>query len=312
MPWKQGYTISDEVAVADEAIAWPGGARCCALVTVDLSMASGPEGISPKDLEGSVAQFGLGDGLEGVLRVLRRRGVRATFAIPAAIAAIRPGAVRAILADGHEIAAQGIRHEDVSALPREEERARIRRAAEILKQATGARPRGWYSLPRQSDPFAGGTLSPNTVDLLLEEGFLWFGNGQADDAPHWWVSDFAARRAMLTLPYHYHFDDQWFCMFPAKGTGLENPDFLDRNRRAEFAAQHRRGRCFAMVVHPQHSGFAHRLAMLDRFLAWMMEHPGVWNPTGSECAAHWEAAMPRERHLRLEPSIWQDHPGSLS
>ncbi len=83
MPWKQGYTISDEVAIRDEAIAWPEGARCCVLVTVDLSVASGPEGITAKDLEGSVAQFGLGDGLEGLLRVLRKHGVRASFAVPA-------------------------------------------------------------------------------------------------------------------------------------------------------------------------------------------------------------------------------------
>lgn len=312
MPWKDGYTISDEIAVRDAAIAWPGGARLCVLITLDLSMASGPEGISAKDLEGPVAQFGLGDGLEGVLRVLARHGRRASFAVPAALVAIRPEAVRAILDGGHEIAAQGIRHEDVASLPRAEEQARIRRAAEMLEAATGTRPRGWYSLPRQSDPFAGGTLSPNTIDLLLEEGFAWFGNGQADDAPHWWVSDAAARRAILALPYYYHFDDQWFCMFPAKGTGLENPDMLHRNWRGEFSAQYRRGRCFHMVIHPQHSGFAHRLAMLDGFLAWVGQHPGLWNPTGSECAAHWEAALPRAEHLRLAPAIWKDHPGSLS
>ena len=312
MPWKQGYTISDEVAIRDEAIAWPDGARCCVLATVNLSMASGPEGISARDLEGPVAQFGLGDGLEGLLRVLGKRRLRATFAVPAAIAAIRPAVIRAIMAEGHEIAAHGLRHEDVSALPREEERARIRRAAATLAEVTGQRPRGWYSLPRQSDPFAGGTISPNTMDLLIEEGFAWFGNGLADDAPHWWVTDFATRRAILALPYYYHFDDQWFCMFPAKGTGLENPDFLHRNWRSEFAAQHARGRCFSMVVHPQHSGFAHRLAMLDGFLAWLEDWPGIWNPTGSGCAAHWEATFPRETHLRLEPSIWKDHTGSLS
>src|SRR3712207_7554102 len=108
MPWKQGYTISDEVAVKDEAIAWPDGARCCVLVTVDLSVAAGPEGITAKDLAGPVAQFALGDGLEGLLRVLRRRGVRATFAVPAAIAALRPDAVRALAAEGHEAAAEAL------------------------------------------------------------------------------------------------------------------------------------------------------------------------------------------------------------
>ena len=76
------------------------------------------------------------------------------------------------------------------------------------------------------------------------------------------ASKSAARRAMLALPYYYHFDDQFFCMFPAKGTGLENPDFLLRNWRLELEAQYARGRCFSMVLHPQHMGFAHRLEML--------------------------------------------------
>ncbi|MBX9700471.1 MAG: hypothetical protein K2X74_13610, partial [Acetobacteraceae bacterium] len=123
MPWKQGYTISDEVAVRDAAISWPDGARLGALLTVDLNVASGPEGITPKDLEGPVAQFGLGDGLEGLLRVLRRHGVRATFAVPAALAAIRPAMIRAILADGHEVAPNGLLGEDLSVLPRAEEQA---------------------------------------------------------------------------------------------------------------------------------------------------------------------------------------------
>jgi RNA polymerase sigma-70 factor (ECF subfamily) len=33
---------------------------------------------------------------------------------------------------------------------------------------------------------------------------------------------------------------------------------------------------------------------------------------GTELAAHWQATHPAETHLRLEPSIWRDHPGSLS
>ena len=39
MPWKQGYTISDERGLGDAEICWPDGARCCVAVTVDLSVA---------------------------------------------------------------------------------------------------------------------------------------------------------------------------------------------------------------------------------------------------------------------------------
>ncbi len=54
------------------------------------------------------------------------------------------------------------------------------------------------------------------MDLLIEGGYEYMGNGLADDVPHYWITDFASRRAMLTLPYYYHFDDQWFLLFPRK------------------------------------------------------------------------------------------------
>jgi peptidoglycan/xylan/chitin deacetylase (PgdA/CDA1 family) len=214
--------------------------------------------------------------------------------------------------EDHEIAAAGFRHEDVSALDRPEEAERIAAATEILAKAAGKRPDGWFSLPRPGDPFAGGTISPNTIDLLIEAGYTWFGNSPADDIPHYWVTDPAARRAILALPYYYHFDDQFFLMFPAKGTGLEHADSLFRNWRAEFDAQYRRGRHFAMTLHPAGSGWGHRAELLDRFLAHVKGFPGIWNPTGTECARHWLATYPPGTHLALEPSVWAVHPGSLS
>ena len=127
----------------------------------------------------------------------------------------------------------GLRHEDVSEL------SATRRGA-----ASHPRPRSWPTsraaagrlvLPAAAGrPFAGGTISPTRSICCIEAGYLYLGNGLADDIPHYWVSDFASRRALLTLPYYYHFDDQFFLMFPRKGTGLEHPDALLRNWRGEF------------------------------------------------------------------------------
>lgn len=312
MPWKSGYTISDERSLADDAVRWPDGARCCVTITVDLSVARGPQGIVPADLQTPEAFFALNDGLETLLSVLHRHGCVATFAVPGVLAPVLGHRLVALRAEGHEIAANGFCHEDVSALSRAEEAERIAAATEIIAKVTGDRPRGWFSLPRQSDNFANGTLSANTIDLLIEAGYDWFGNGLADDIPHWWVTDAATRRAMLTLPYYYHFDDRFFALFPTKGTGLENMDSLARNWRAEFDAQYARGRCFAMTVTPLGSGFANRAETLDRFLASMRTMPGIWNPTGSVLARHWVGTFPKDDYLKLEPSIWTDYPGSLS
>jgi peptidoglycan/xylan/chitin deacetylase (PgdA/CDA1 family) len=312
MPWKERYTISDEKSLADDEIRWPQDARCCVDITVDLSVAAGPKGILATDLTTPEAEFGANQGLSALLAVLRRHDLRATFAVPAVIAEIHADRIRALIDDGHEIAAHGFKHEDVSALEREDESERIDRTTEILTGIAGRRPTGWFSLPRQGDPFAGGTISPNTMDLLIEAGYMYMGNGLADDIPHYWVVDFATRRTILTLPYYYHFDDQFFSMFPRKGTGLEHPDALSRNWKAEFDAQYNRGRHFHMTLHPQHSGWCNRLQLLDEFLAYLRGFPGLWNPTGEECARYWLATYPANTYLRLEPSIWRDYPGSLS
>jgi peptidoglycan/xylan/chitin deacetylase (PgdA/CDA1 family) len=76
--------------------------------------------------------------------------------------------VRSLAAEGHEIAAHGFSHEDVSGLERNEELRRIARATEILADVAGGKPAGWFSLPRQGDRYAVGAVSPNTIDLLLE------------------------------------------------------------------------------------------------------------------------------------------------
>ena len=101
-------------------------------------------------------------------------------------------------------------------------------------------------------------------------------------------------------------------LFPRRGSGLENPDFILRNWKAEFNAQYRRGRLFEMTLHPQNVGWGHRVRELSRFMEYMREFPGLWNGTSEECAAYWKKAYPETRSLHLEPSIWQDHPGSLS
>jgi peptidoglycan-N-acetylglucosamine deacetylase len=312
MPWKQGYTISDEIGLRDDEVSWPDGNRCCVSVVVDLSVARGPEGLRAADLMHPDAQFGAHDGLDQLLSVFRHFGITATFAVPAVIAELRAERLRALMAEGHEIAANGLKHEDVSGLSATEEKARLDLATEILTKVTGRRPEGWFCLPRQDDPFAGGTISPHTVDLLLDAGYAYLGNGLADDVPHYWVSDFATRRAILTLPYYYHFDDQWFLMFPRKGTGLEHADDLFRNWRADFNAQYKRGRHFSMTLHPGAIGWCNRLQFLENFFTHMRGFPDIWNPTSAACARWWQATYPAGSHLKLEPSIWRDYEGSIS
>jgi len=97
-----------------------------------------------------------------------------------------------------------------------------------------------------------------------------------------------------------------------RGESARVPRRLLRNWRGEFAAQYKRGRYFHMTLHPQHIGWSNRLQMLDEFLAELRDYPSLWNPTAAECARYWLDTYPAATHLHLEPSIWNDYPGSLS
>ena len=312
MPWKTNYTISDEISLSDRDIVWPGHNRCCFNVVVDLSLASGPEGLLPSDLATTDSVFAMGGGLAGLLDVLTSHKIVATFAVPAAMVKIYPEAIEAVLKRGHEVAAEGLFHEDVSQLSLEEERARMKAATSILSEAIGSRPGGWYDLPRRKDKFAVGAISPYTTKLLVEEGYTYMGNCPADDVPHYSVTDFATAGAIVAMPYYYHFDDQFFMLYPRQGSGLENPDILFRNWRAEFAAQYKRGRFFNMTLHPGNVGWCNRLYLLDQFLDFVRSQPNVWNAVSRDCVDYWTSKYPAATHLKLEPSIWKDYPGSLS
>src|SRR5215471_2243699 len=116
MPWKDRYTISDEKSLADGDIRWPDGTRCAIHIVVDLSVASGPEGIVTRDIESPAAEFGAHEGLDLVLATLERNKLKATFAVPAVTAQMYPAKIKALIERGHEVAAHGLRHEDASRL----------------------------------------------------------------------------------------------------------------------------------------------------------------------------------------------------
>ena len=279
---------------------------------MNLSVARGPDGIVAANLQTPAAYLGWHGGLDDLLRRFDDHAIKATFAVPAVMVEIFPDRIKALHGAGHEVAALGYKHEDVSRLEPDEENARLQQTIEILTNATGEAPAGWFGLPRPGDDYAAGTLSPATLDLLIDSGFDYFGNGLADDIPYYWATQTSPPRSILALPYYYHFDDQYFCLYPSAGTGLETSDMLARNWHAEFKAQYKRGRHFSMTLHPAHSGWCNRLALLDGFLAEAMSCEDVWVTTAGACATYWREAYPADKYLKLEPSIWRSYPGSLS
>ena len=77
-----------------------------------------------------------------ILRLLDRRGIPASFFVPAVCALLRPDEVRGYAQAGHEVALHGWIHERNSGLPAAAERSLTLRAAETLTRISGTRLAG--------------------------------------------------------------------------------------------------------------------------------------------------------------------------
>jgi peptidoglycan/xylan/chitin deacetylase (PgdA/CDA1 family) len=126
----------------------------------------------------AMIRFGAQVGMWRLLELLEREEVRCSLIVTGRAAEQAPELMREYHARGHEIVGHSYA-QDVSVYDfsdPEEERANIRRTVEAIAGVTGEAPRGWLS-PR-------GTPSPNTLRLLVEEGFTWTGDYADDELPY--------------------------------------------------------------------------------------------------------------------------------
>lgn len=168
---------------------WPGGKRLAVFFRVAFEGWSdghwpgvGPMGnpLRPgvQDLNAiGFAEYGHRRGIFRALDVLARHDLQATMMVSGVMAERHPEIVQQIAAAGHDIVAHSYAMDVIPVyLSEEEERANIRRTADLIEKAAGRRPRGWIS-PR-------GTPSSRTGRLLAEEGFDWHGDSLNDDLPY--------------------------------------------------------------------------------------------------------------------------------
>lgn len=112
----------------------------------------------------SRGEFGV-VGAERILALLHRFGIAATWFIPGHTIATYPEPCRHIAQAGHEIAHHGWTHVPPASLTRTQEEAGLVRANEAI-QALAGRPARGYRSPSWD-------LSPHTIELLLQHGFLY-------------------------------------------------------------------------------------------------------------------------------------------
>ena len=192
-------------------------------------------------------------GLQRVVEVLDRHGARATFYVPGVTLLENPSVFAELVAAGHELGHHGHAHLPTTSC---DERAELLDGLEALA-TIGVTPRGYRS--------PGWELTPLTLSLLGELGFVWDSSLMGDERPY-------RLGSVVELPVHWRLDDVPYW------TALRDP----REVLAIWTAEHEHADGhITYTIHPELTGRGHRLTLLDGLL----DHVGPTILHGDACAA---------------------------
>jgi len=265
---------------------WPDGYRAAACFTFDVDAESPilfdfPESPAWLDVMSHQA-YGARTGIARLLRLLDRRGIRATFFIPGYSAERWPAICRSIRDAGHEIAHHGYLHEGTHGATPAEQDARIVRGLAALDEVLGVQPTG-YRAPNWE-------LTFETPGLLARHGFLYDSGLMDADHPYLLAtSEEPGAATIVELPGHWALDDwEAYNYLPGiTGSGvISSPDDVLARWTLELEALAQEGGLFMLTNHPFVSGRASRAVALERLVERAQSIDGLWIATAAEIAAH--------------------------
>lgn len=222
----------------------------------------------------SRGEFGL-VGAQRLLTLLARYDIQTTWFIPGLTIDLYPEACRAIHEAGHEIAHHGYEHIAPGGLSRAEEASQLERGNEAIHRISGRNARGYRS--------PAWDLSPNSVELLLEHGFVYDSSMMGHDylpyrARSGDIVDaeqgvhFGEETSLIELPISWSLDDyphfEW-----VRGGGLHNAGGVYENWLDDFLymQENIEGGVLTYTCHPSVIGRGHRLKMLQRLIERLLE-----------------------------------------
>jgi peptidoglycan/xylan/chitin deacetylase (PgdA/CDA1 family) len=221
-------------------------------------------------------RFGVLEALPRILVLLRAAEIRASFFIPAWVAAHYPDAVKAIAGDGHEIGCHGDVHERVTDLAPGREKEFLLKSLEVLTPLSGRRPIG-YRAPAWE-------LSADTLALLTGEGFDYSSNMMDRLTPYFHPP--VGGRSLVEVPVSWVLDDAPFFLFSGQRS-LQAPGPVLQGWLTEFEGITAGHGVTNFTFHPQLIGRPSRLACLRELIDHVRHTPRVWIASLAEIAAHW-------------------------
>ncbi|MFF0521660.1 polysaccharide deacetylase family protein [Actinomadura nitritigenes] len=270
-------------------ITWPGGARVAFYVGLNVehfvlgkpstSINQATATLVPDPLNHGWRDYGPRVAIWRMIKAFDRHGVRPSVLLNSDVAEQYPQIIEAGKARDWAWLAHGKNNSTVQPEVEAQERAYLTDVVETIEKATGRRPRGWLG-PALSETF-------QTPALLAELGLDYVLDWTSDDQPY-----HLNVPGMMSVPYSLELND--LGLFTAHS--ISGPDFVQivKDQLDQlYADSEQSGRVMALALHPFVTGQAFRLKYLDQALEYVVNHPGVWNTTSDEIAAHYAATAGR-------------------
>ena len=213
-------------------------------------------------------QFGEKCGIWRILDLFERERIKATFILNGRTAEDNPEAVKELVSNGHELAAQSYIHEYSLMLDKDGERKAIQASIDAFKNVAGVTPVGYLS--------PGVRPTPNTVDLISELGFTWSSEGVDDDIPY---TVGPKNRPIVVMPKDFHPND-----YTTYEVGSRSPRELYSLLVDQFDYLYEEGlnspKLMNVTMHPFLAGRAYRAKIFQDFIRHARSHSNVWITRG--------------------------------
>ena len=186
-----------------------------------------------------------------------------------------PEVCEAIKNGNYEVACHGWRWIDYQNVKKSTEKKDMKLAIKTIKKIFGKRPLGWYT----------GRCSPNTRDLVFEDGkFLYDSDSYSDDLPYW---EYKKNKKQLIIPYTLDNNDMRF----ATNQGFNSGDQFYTYLKDSFDTLYEEGKTnpkmMSVGLHCRLIGRPGRIQSLKKFLDYALKFNDVWICKRIDIAKHW-------------------------
>ena len=263
---------------------------------------------SPCDI--SRGMFSCEVGTPRLLRLFDRFGIKTTWFVPGHSIDTFPKQIEAVAKAGHEIGMHGYSHENPVALTPEQEEVIFDKCIERIEWISGKKPRG-YVAPWWE-------FGPKTNELLLRRGIKYDHSLMHDhftpyyvrvgdswtkidysQHPDTWMKPLerGTETPLIEIPASWHLDDlppMMFIKAAPNSHGFVNARDVEQMWLDQFDWVYREMdyAVYTLTIHPEVSGKAHVLMMLERVFAHINRHPGVRWLTFEEIADDFARRQP--------------------